>query len=122
MGYKTTDEKIRQRLEEISRFPDQCFFVAEKGTYVIGWVHAFRTLRVESGPYVEIGGLVVDEEHLGKGAGRGLVEKVMDWAREKGERKVRVRCNTQRHEAHQFYKKFGFIEVKEQKVFDRALG
>jgi GNAT superfamily N-acetyltransferase len=122
MGYKTTDEKIQQRLTEIAGFSDQCFFVAEKGKKVIGWIHAFRTLRMESGSFVEIGGLVVDEDHFGKGAGKALIDKVVEWTLEKGEKKVRVRCSSIRGEAHRFYEKQGFKAIKEQKVFDRLTG
>ncbi|MBE0649698.1 MAG: GNAT family N-acetyltransferase [Bacteroidales bacterium] len=121
MGYKTTDEKIQQRLAEIAELSDQCFFVAEKHKKVIGWIHAFRTLRVESGTFVEIGGMVVDEDYRGKGAGKALIDKIVEWSLKKGERKIRVRCNVHRPDAHGFYELLGFEEVKEQKIFDKQI-
>lgn len=88
---------------------------------MVGWVHGFYSLRVESDPFIEIGGLVVDENHRQKGIGVQLVEKVNTWASTKGCNKLRVRCNTIRLESHEFYNLIGFTLNKEQKVFDRGV-
>ncbi|MDX5422095.1 MAG: GNAT family N-acetyltransferase, partial [Hymenobacteraceae bacterium] len=79
---------------------------------LIGWIHGFYTLRLQSGAFVELRGLVVDENYRRTGAGRKLVEQVRAWAKQKGVRKVRVRCNTKRTDTHTFYKAIGFEEVK----------
>ncbi len=40
---------------------DNCAFVAIIEGKIIGWIHAFKALRIETKPFIEIGGLVVDE-------------------------------------------------------------
>lgn len=122
LGYETTREKTQQRLTEILNNTDNCVFVAVNNAKVIGWIHGFYSLRVESEPFVEIGGLVVDKNHQKKGIGKLLIETVYEWSRLKECDKIRVRSNTIRKEAHQFYKKLGFTETKEQKVFGKQLG
>lgn len=122
LGYETTREKTQQRLAEILNHTDNCVFVAVNDAKVIGWIHGFYSLRVEAENFVEIGGLVVDKNYRKKGIGKLLIETVYEWSRLKECRNIRVRSNTIRKEAHQFYKKLGFTETKEQKVFGKQLG
>jgi GNAT superfamily N-acetyltransferase len=53
-----------------------------------------------------------------KGIGKMLIEKAADWGREKGNKKLRLRCNVKRAEAHLFYQHLNFKESKQQKVFE----
>ena len=122
LGYETTREKTRQRLAEILKNTDNCVFVAVNDAKVIGWIHGFYSLRVESENFVEIGGLVVDKNYRNKGIGKLLIETVYNWSSLKECDNIRVRSNTIRKEAHQFYKNLGFTETKEQKVFGKQLG
>lgn len=117
LGYNAPSGETTMRIMEITGHPDHCAFVAHEQETIIGWIHGFHTLRLESDPFVEIGGLVVDENHRGKGIGKALVDQVKAWARERGVATVRVRCNTTRTETHRFYEQLGFRETKEQKVF-----
>lgn len=121
LGYKTTIEKIHNRLLEILNNTDHCIYVCVGNENVIGWIHGFYSLRVESDSFVEIGGLVVDENYRRNGIGKILVEKVIEWANSKNSTKIRVRCNAVRKETHIFYSKIGFNETKEQKIFDMKL-
>jgi GNAT superfamily N-acetyltransferase len=65
---------------------------------------------------------VIDEQYRRKGVGRILTQEVAVWAKSKNVRAVRVRCNTIRKEAHQFYNQIGFEKLKEQKVISRTIG
>jgi GNAT superfamily N-acetyltransferase len=121
LGYQSTTEKIRSRLSAILNHDDHCVVVVTGNEKIIGWIHAVYSLRVESDPFVEIAGLVVDEGFRRKGMGKMLVEKIIEWTRSKGNDKIRVRCNTVRKEAHIFYNSLGFSETKEQKIFDLKL-
>jgi GNAT superfamily N-acetyltransferase len=118
LGYKSTNDKIVNRLRNITANKDHNIYVAEYNNKVIGWIHAFYVLRVESDPFVEIGGMVVDERHRKQGIGTALTVKVIEWAEKRKVRKIRVRCNTTRSETHKFYERLGFTETKEQKIFD----
>lgn len=109
---------MASRIERLQAHEDHCGFVACTGEQVVGWIHGFDAFRLESEPFVEIGGLVVDENLRGQGIGRQLIEQVKGWAIERSVSKLRVRCNTRRTDTHAFYRKLGFAESKEQKVFD----
>ena len=117
LGYTLDVEETSSQIRDVVSHMDHCAFVAIHEENIIGWIHAFIALRIESRPYVEIAGLVVDEKYRGRGAGKALVEKIKTWAVEKNIRCVRVRCNTVRKEAHHFYNKLGFALSKEQKIF-----
>jgi GNAT superfamily N-acetyltransferase len=121
LGYEADSKKIEKRLYEILDDRKNCVFIAEKNNEIIGWIHTFYTLRVESDPFVEIGGLVVDQNHQKQGVGKILVEHAIGWAESIKCSKIRVRCNTKRAESHVFYERIGFRLNKEQKVFDKRL-
>ena len=122
LGYETSEIQIKNRLETLLANNDNCVFVAVENDAVIGWIHAFHSLQVESDFFVEIGGLVIDEKHRRKGIGQLLIDKIDPWAKSKGCTKIRVRCNAKRKESHLFYHRVGFTETKEQKIFDRQIG
>jgi GNAT superfamily N-acetyltransferase len=121
LGYGSTIEEIRTRLSDVLNHADHCVYVIIDNEDIIGWIHGFYALRVESDSFVEIGGMVVDEKYRRKGVGKMLVENVVEWSRLKTMHKIRVRCNTQRIETHMFYKSIGFVETKEQKILDMKL-
>ncbi len=121
LGYKTLNTDIKIRLGKILKNPDNCVYVAIETENVIGWIHGFYSMRLESDFFVEVGGLVVDENFRKNGVGKKLVEKVKEWTKLKNCNKVRVRCNFIRKESHQFYEKIGFEMNKKQKIFDKQL-
>lgn len=84
---------------------------------LIAWIHAFIAYRVESTPFVEIGGLIVDELFRGHGVGAKLMEAIQIWSKEHNVSQIRVRSNYIRKSAHQFYEDLGFVKMKNQKVF-----
>jgi GNAT superfamily N-acetyltransferase len=97
-------------------------FVAEDGDgRVIGWAHVFMVPHIESGPNAELGGLVVDEEYRGGGAGRALVDHVLAWARERGAAELTLRSNIVRDGAHKFYQHLGFDVQKTQHKFRKRI-
>lgn len=117
LGYELSIEATATQIKKIIQSQDNCAFVAVTGETVIGWIHGFKTLRLETKPFIEIGGLVVDANYQQKGIGKRLVDKVKEWCKAQGIHSLRVRSNTKRLEAHQFYLRLGFDEQKEQKVF-----
>lgn len=96
--------------------------MAEAAGEVAGWLHATTSFRLESPPYAEIGGLVVDEHRRGQGIGERLVRAAVDWAGGRGFAELRVRSNVVREDAHRFYRRLGFASVKTQAVFALPLG
>lgn len=121
LGYPANAEQIEARLAPILNADDHVVIVAEALSKLVGWIHVHGRLLVESPPYAEIGGLVVDQEFRGKRIGKQLVRHCEEWARTKGYHELRVRVNVTRVEAHQFYKHAGFENTKTQQVFRKEL-
>lgn len=121
LGYPAAEGDVLGRLRAIGQRPDHAVFVAEAAGRVVGWVHVYTVATVESPAHAEIGGLVVDEAHRGRGIGRALMQRVEAWARDAGLGTVRLRSNVIRAEAHAFYERIGYAPVKTQKVFAKVL-
>jgi GNAT superfamily N-acetyltransferase len=100
---------------------DHDAFVAVHENNVIGWIGVARAIQIEMLSYCEIRGLVVDDKYRKLGVGKTLIENAKQWAKEKGNNKLRLRCNVIRTEAHLFYQHLGFKEIKEQKVFEMEI-
>jgi len=118
LGYPSTPAEVAGRLEHIFGDPDHVVFVAElpEGG-VVGFIHGFSGIALETGPRAEILGLVADAGRRGQGIGRKLVTEVERWAQSKGHSAVTVRCNVVRTAAHGFYEGLGFECTKTQKHF-----
>jgi len=121
LGYSITAEKTAAQIIAISNSPNDVAYVAVDGHTVIGWIHVFRTLRLECDPYCEIGGLVVEQLYRGNGIGKILIDNARPWCREKKCSVLRVRSNVKRTDAHKFYEQVGFTTIKQQKVFEIPL-
>ena len=121
LGYPATTEEICSRLQQLHFKDDDAILIAERGGVVVGWIHVCVRRLLESGEFTEIAGLVVDENCRGKGIGKKLVAEAEAWARQKGQKLLRVRTNVVRTETHDFYRHLGFEEVKQQIVFLKRL-
>lgn len=117
LGYPVPADIIQKHILEINNHHDNCAFAALHEGIVIGWIHAFFTIRVESAPFVEIAGLVVDEKYRRKSAGKELLEAVKCWAKTKNVTTIKVRSNIFRLDAHEFYYCMGFTRLKDQRIF-----
>ena len=91
LGYNTNNFVMQKRLAEILKSDGNCVFVAVYNEKIVGWVHGFYTQRIESDAFVEIGGLVVNENYWKRGIGKMLVEVVGKWAKSRNCKTLRVR-------------------------------
>jgi GNAT superfamily N-acetyltransferase len=121
LGYESGNAIMEIKLAEILNCDDNCVFVAVAHEKVIGWIHGFRAIRIQSDSFVEIGGLVVSKDYWRQGIGKMLVESAIKWAESINYKTIRVRCNTVRTETHKFYEQIEFEQMKEQKVFEKKL-
>jgi len=117
LGYPLTIEQTLQNIEEVIKSKDHTAFAALDKNKMVGWIGAAHTIMLEVMPHCEINGLVIDENYRGKGVGKLLIERVKQWAKEKGNNKISLRCNVVRIEAHQFYEHIGFNKIKQQTNF-----
>jgi GNAT superfamily N-acetyltransferase len=114
LGYSGTIKQIRARFEGVRQQPGQGLFVAVLGERLVGWLHVQSHRSLESEPYAEIAGMIVDREERRLGVGRALIERAGAWAKEQQHATVRVRSNVQREEAAKFYPALGFEMIKTQ--------
>jgi GNAT superfamily N-acetyltransferase len=121
LGYALAVDQTAEQIKSITAAADHIAFVASENDTIIGWIHAFKSLYIESLPFVEVGGLIVDEKYRGKGVGKALMEHVKDWCMQQGIFRIRLRSQTKRLDAHKFYQALGFEVIKEQKVFQLVL-
>lgn len=121
-GYPVLGDVMRLRLQRLLASSSDVIFVAELSSGgLVGWIHGVLSQFLESDHRVEIGGLVVDERFHRQAVGRGLVQRVEDWAVEHGVMQASVRCRTTRAEAHLFYESLGYKQNKTQIVFRKTL-
>lgn len=120
LGYECDAELVKSRLENLDP-NNECVFVAEVNSKVVGYVHIiiFNTLYYKS--MANIQGMVVAKEHQRKGCGKELMNAAENWAREKGIEMIRLNSGFIRPEAHEFYRAIGYSNEKEQIRFMKEL-
>lgn len=121
LGYPSSPEEMRARLQAILGREEHVVFVAEQGGQVVAWIHVFLLRLVEANPEAEIGGLIVDEQCRGRGIGWALVHLAEEWARSLGCASISVRSNVVRERTHGFYESLGYARVKAQHTFRKPL-
>ena len=122
LGYPSTAEQVRERLAAVKGDPRHATFVAElTGNEVVGWIHLSEDHSPGSDPRAEIAILVVDSRFRSVGAGRLLVQRGEQWARDRGLAAIGVHSNVIRERAHEFYLGLGYTVTKSQKVFRKTL-
>jgi ribosomal protein S18 acetylase RimI-like enzyme len=99
----------------LTRFadPNEACFVAEVSGRVVGFVWS----KAQSPPAIPafiqkplqiVGDVVVEASLRGRGIGRALVERALDWGRARGLSQVQLTVFAQNSEAREFYDKLGF--------------
>jgi len=121
LGYVAAPLEVSDRLARLLVRPAQRFIVAEDEGRLRGWVHVEVADTIDSGPYAHIAGLVVDRSHRRQGIGAALMAEAEAWAREHGCPVVRLRSSAPRTAAHRFYEGLGYVNVKTQFSFVKAL-
>ena len=121
LGYPTEDDMVRKRLSALLGSTLDSVYVAEADGSVVGWIHVYASVRLESVAMAEIGGLIVDGSHRGKGVGERLLQEAEGWAQRLGLSRIRVRTRATRTEAHRFYAREGYRRTKLQHVLDKEL-
>lgn len=122
LGYPTTEEALRARLEALMPEADHAVFVAaDAENTVTGWISLFVYRPLMRDPLVMVAGLVVDEVYRGQGIGQRLMERAEAWARERGCEGIYLKSNIKRTSSHAFYEKLGYRNIKTQFCFFKAI-
>ncbi|WP_448266893.1 GNAT family N-acetyltransferase [Nostoc sp. DSM 114159] len=122
LEYSVTNQQIEQRLTKIQNNDAHIVYVATvEDEYVIGWAHAHICESIVIPTPAIILGLVVDKDYRHSGIGRFLMQQIEQWASLAGCDSVLLRSNTKRKEAHLFYEKIGYTNIKQSLTFYKKL-
>lgn len=116
LGYPIAEQEIRAHIQQMLESDKEIAWVAENKGELLGWIQATKMLRIMSGEFGEITGLVVASHLRGKGIGRMLVSEALLWSQKENFSRLIVRTNVVREAAPAFYTRLGFKERKRQAV------
>ena len=116
LGYSIGPGPVRAAIDRLQP-EDGAVFVAGGEDRLSGWVHVHRSKLLQSEPFAEVGGLVVDPTNRGHGIGKRLLERAEQWAADNHLALVRVRSNVVRSNAHLFYEGRGYAVEKTSYTF-----
>ena len=88
---------------------------------VVGWAAVSRQSSLLRSDFVELEGLIVEDEYRGHRIGERLVQAAQGWARRRSCSTMVVRSNVIRERARRFYLRLGFDVIKAQNVFESRL-
>jgi GNAT superfamily N-acetyltransferase len=122
LGYKTSVATMRNRIENLlCNGKSQAAFVGCIGAEVVAWIEIAVVQHLQSEPHTVVGGLVVRDDMRSRGIGSKLLSKAEEWSRKQGIPVVRVRSQIARQDAHRFYLREGYRQVKTSAVFEKAV-
>jgi GNAT superfamily N-acetyltransferase len=120
LGYETTADDMRTRLQSLSVSPDYVSLVATEEENVVGFLGlAFSLYYERTGIYARIAALSVAPTAQGKGVGGALVRAAEEIAKSRNALFCVVNSGVHRVEAHKFYEHLGF--VAKGKAFSKPL-
>lgn len=135
LGYPVGETELRQRIEALSQgqpeprsgppgqpvLCDHIVLAAVLDGRLVGWIDAAIERHLQAPDAVNIGGLVVRDSARGCRVGQRLCLAVEDWARSRCIPTVRVRSQIKRADAHRFYLRDGYRQVKTSLVFEKSV-
>jgi GNAT superfamily N-acetyltransferase len=123
LGYPATASEIEHRIAGLgSCKAHQAVFVACHGAEIVGWIEVALSFDLQTPPYAVIGGLVVKEGVRGLRIGKRLCDEAEVWSRAQGIGVLRVTSRNTRADAHRFYLREGFRDIKISRVFEKNIG
>jgi GNAT superfamily N-acetyltransferase len=122
LGYDADPAAVARRLSRLLGKGDQQFLVADHDGRPVAWIHMLLSEYVEAAAFVVIGGLVVDRAYRKQGIGRHLLARAEEWAARNDCSVVRLSSSVTRTEAHAFYQRVGYVNLKTQYSFAKPIG
>lgn len=112
LGYPSTPEQVRARMERIGADADYHTLVAARGGRLVGMAGVRRGWKYTGDrPYAELMSLVVDAGERGRGTGAALVEAAEAWTRAQGGELLLLSTALHREGAHRFYERIGYAQT-----------
>ncbi|MHC4219339.1 MAG: GNAT family N-acetyltransferase [Planctomycetota bacterium] len=116
LGYPQAPAMVRQRLDELTKFPSARVLVATNGDEVI----AVGTLNfiplLHDHKIARVSALAVIGPYRGKGVGQVMMGAFENIAREAGCPRLEVTSNIRRTGAHGFYERMGYEDTSKRFV------
>lgn len=119
LGYDYPLEKTREKLYRISNKDGYKILVAVYEDDIVGYIEAHDYESLYQDSLVDIMALMVSKDCQGKGIGKKLVNEIELWAKENNYIGLRLVTRIDREQAHGFYERLGFKEMKIQKNFKK---
>jgi GNAT superfamily N-acetyltransferase len=112
LGYPTSADAIRERVERLSSSDTDRLVVAELDGEIVGLASLHISLSIAyDGSAAKLSAIVVDERHRRGGIGQALVEEMEREAERRGCCLVFLTTAVRREDAHAFYDRIGFEET-----------
>jgi ribosomal protein S18 acetylase RimI-like enzyme len=121
LGYPYPLEKFKANLATSLADDKQVILAAVANQKVVGYCHAEFYEPLYSDKLLNVLGLVVAENQQGQGIGGQLLTGLENFAKTHNISAIRLNSGEDRHAAHHFYEKNGYISLKDQKNFRKML-
>ena len=115
--YLFSEEKVKEKIEIITKKTRDIIFVCEQNNEVIGYIHGNPYELLFSDPLVNVLGFVVKEKYRNQGVGSILIERLEQWGKNNGFSGIKLLSHPSRIHAHRFYERRGYMFTKDQKNF-----
>lgn len=120
MQYDYPIDKMEKMIEFVYKDLDNYVFIAKEQDKIVGVMEIVIKYSIHKPSYLIINCLAVAMHYQGKGVGTQLVQYVDHFAKQRGLGSIQVGSQFKRLQAHHFYKKNGFQEIKEHKIFQKS--
>lgn len=111
------EDKVKEKIEIITRHTKDIVFVCERSGEVIGYIHGSPYELLHSDSLINVLGFVVRAAHRNQGVGGLLIESLERWAADNGYSGIKLLSHPSRVNAHRFYERRGYVFTKDQKNF-----
>lgn len=121
MGYEYSINNTKDKLEKLIKSSTDKIYVATINNDVVGYIHAVDYDVIYAPHMKNVMGIAVSSEYKKHGIGKALLEEIEKWAKETGAYAVRLASGSARTGAHEFYKRCGYENIKQQNNFRKYL-
>ncbi len=121
MDYDFSIEETAKKIRLLLCSEKDKILVAEAGGAVVGYVHANDYDLLYAPHMKNIMGIAVSSAYRHCGIGRALLQGIEEWAKSTGAQSVRLVSGAERKDAHEFYRRCGYTQNKEQINFRKTM-
>ncbi len=121
MGYSYSLEATKAKLFKLLSSSSNRIFVAVADGLIVGYIHATAYELLFAPSMRNVMAIAVSSDYKRNGIGRALLVEVEKWAVESGSTGVRLVSGETRTEAHEFYRRCGYVSNKKQLNFKKLI-